>query len=313
MRLSRLLFLVVLLASLAPAALVLLAASRAGAPMDGPALAAAGAALLAALAASAVVARRVTGPIGELVREALEIARGRFGREVPHRTRDELGDLAYTFNHMSRELAAYDGENRRLIAAMEQGYLETIRSLAGAIDAKDPYTRGHADRVAALSVEIGRELGLSDAQLRSLEYAGVLHDIGKIGVPEQVLAKAEPLTGEELERVRSHAVVGAEIVRGVSFLAAAEPAIRHHHERWDGEGYPDGLAGETIPLLARVVNAADTWDACTTERPYQRAMAPAEVGEILGALRGRQLDPTVHDALLRVLARRGLLPREATG
>ena len=208
---------------------------------------------------------------------------------------------------MSRELASYDGENRRLIAALERGYLDTIRSLASAIDAKDPYTRGHSERVAALSVEIGRELGLDEPALLSLRYAGILHDIGKIGVPEQVLRKPARLTPAETTLVRSHAVVGAEIVEGIDFLRSAEPAIRHHHERWDGKGYPDGLAAGAIPLLARIINAADTWDACTSERPYQRAYSAPEVVAILATLRGTQIDPSVHEAILRVLQRRGTM------
>jgi putative nucleotidyltransferase with HDIG domain len=276
------------------------------------------ASILAALASSfagsvllaALVARRLVTPLEACVRGALEIARGRFGRQVEVGARNEIGDLAYTFNHMSRELASYDGENRRLIAALEQGYLDTIRSLAGAIDAKDPYTRGHAQRVADLSVEIGRELRLGEREQRALAYAGILHDIGKIGVPEPLLGKVAPLSGPELEVMRAHPVIGAEIVKGVEFLRDAAPAIRSHHERWDGTGYPDRLRGEAIPLVARIVNAADTWDACTSERPYQAALPPDEVLSILASLRGTQIDPAVHDALLRVLRRRGALPAE---
>ena len=306
MKLFRPVFLAILAASLAPAALLALLMRGAGDRLSGGVLAAAGAAsLVAALAVALLLARRVTDPLRELVRGALDIARGRFGREVKVSGRDEVADLAYTFNHMSRELAGFDGENHRLIAALERGYLDTIRALASAIDAKDPYTRGHSERVATLSVEIGRELGLAGPALLALEYAGVLHDIGKIGVPEQLLRKPDRLTPEELTLVRSHAVVGAEIVEGISFLREAEPAIRHHHERWDGAGYPDGLKGEAIPLIARIVNAADTWDACTSERPYQRAYSAPEVVSILAKLRDQQIDPAVHDAILKVLARRG--------
>ena len=308
MKLFRPVFLAILAASLAPAALLALLMRGAGDRLSGGVLAAAGAAsLVAALAVALLLARRVTDPLRELVRGALDIARGRFGREVKVKSRDELGDLAYTFNHMSRELAGFDGENRRLIAALERGYLDTIRALASAIDAKDPYTRGHSERVAALSVEIGRELGLDEVALGSLRFAGILHDIGKIGVPEQVLRKPARLTPEERTLVRSHAVVGAEIVEGIAFLREAEPAIRHHHERWDGTGYPDGLAGEAIPLLARIINAADTWDACTSERPYQRAYSAPEVVAILESLRGAQIDPAVHQAILSVLRRRGTM------
>ena len=306
MKLSRPLFLLALAAAVLPAALLagLLAVGGTAPPLRLLAVTAV-AALAVAGALAGALASRLTTRLRELVRGALDIARGRFGREVKVSGRDEVSDLAYTFNHMSRELAGFDGENHRLIAALERGYLDTIRALASAIDAKDPYTRGHSERVATLSVEIGRELGLAGPALLALEYAGVLHDIGKIGVPEQLLRKPDRLTPEELTLVRSHAVVGAEIVEGISFLREAEPAIRHHHERWDGGGYPDGLKGDAIPLIARIVNAADTWDACTSERPYQRAYSAPEVVAILAKLREQQIDPSVHDAILKVLARRG--------
>ena len=303
MKLFRVLFLLVLLAALAPLALLALVLRASGVEVSAPTLTAGLSAVLLALVISLVMARRVTTPLDELVRGALDIARGRFGRQVVHAGRTELSDLAYTFNFMSRQLERYDGDNTRLFAALERAYLETIRALASAIDAKDPYTRGHSERVAKLAVEIGRELGLDAAELRVLEVSGILHDIGKIGIPEQVLQKPALLTPEEFSVVRSHAAIGAEIVEGVEFLQSARPAIRHHHERWDGKGYPDGLAGEAIPLIARIVHAADTWDACTSERPYHRARSATEVFSIMAQLRGAQLDPNVHDAARRVLMR----------
>jgi putative nucleotidyltransferase with HDIG domain len=305
MKLFRVLFLLVLLGALAPLALLALTLHARGVEVLSPAVTAGLSAVVLAALISLVMARRVTTPLDELVRGALDIARGRFGRQVVHAGRTELSDLAYTFNFMSRQLERYDGDNARLFAALERAYLETIRALASAIDAKDPYTRGHSERVAKLAVEIGRELGLDAAQLRTLEFSGILHDVGKIGVPEQVLQKPAKLTPEEFLVVRSHAAIGAEIIEGVEFLKSAEPAIRHHHERWDGKGYPDGLAGEAIPLIARIINAADTWDACTSERPYHRARSAAEVISIMAQLRGAQLDPNVHDATLRVLMRMG--------
>jgi HD-GYP domain-containing protein (c-di-GMP phosphodiesterase class II) len=304
-KLSRSLVAMVLAASALPAALAVLVLVAGRADLEGRAVAAAAAAGLLSAGLTALVVRSVTRPLREVVRGALEIARGRFGREVKVTAHNELGDLAYTFNHMSRELAGYDAENRRLIAALERGYLDTIRSLAAAVDAKDPYTSGHAERVSTLAVAIGRELGLSADALQALEYGGILHDIGKIGIPDAILAKAGTLAPEEMALVRDHPRIGAEIVSGVEFLAAALPAIRSHHERWDGAGYPDGLAGASIPLVARIVNIADTWDACTSRRPYQQPMAPEAVVAILQGLRGTQTDPVVHDALLRVLRASG--------
>ena len=303
MRLSRALLLLALLASAAPIVLLGWMLTRARGGVDAGAAAAVAACLALSAAGAALVARSVTRPLAECVRGALEIARGRFGRQVVIRTGNEIGDLAYTFNHMSRELASYDSENKRLIQALEAGYLDTIRSLASAIDARDPYTRGHSQRVAALAVEIGREMALAADALLALEYGGVLHDIGKIGMPDAILAKETPLTDVERDLAKVHPRVGSEIVAGVSFLSAAAPAIRSHHERWDGAGYPDGLAGDAIPLVARIVNAADTWDACTSDRPYQRAFSAAQALEIMARLRGTQLDPAVHDALVAVVRR----------
>lgn len=306
-RLRRSLAVLLVVAGSAPTGLVAALVARQRGGLDTGAGLAAGGAIALAVVLSALVARSVTRPLAEVVRGALDIARGRFGRQVSVRTGNEIGDLAYAFNHMSRELASYDAENRRLIAALERGYLETIRSLAAAVDAKDPYTRGHAERVAALAVEIGREMGLAPEALQALEYAGILHDIGKIGIPDAILAKRGALGADEMALVHDHPRIGAEIVAGVEFLEGALPAIRSHHERWDGAGYPDRLAGEAIPLIARIVNIADTWDACTSRRPYQEPIPSEVVIAMLEGLKGAQTDPAVHDALLRALRRRGEL------
>ena len=306
MTLRRTLLLLVLLSAAAPTALAaVLLVGHGG--FDAHAVAAVTGSLALAAVLAALVARGVTRPIADCVAGALDIARGRFGRQVPVTARNEIGDLAYTFNHMSRELAAYDGENQRLIRELERGYLETIRSLAAAVDAKDPYTRGHSERVAALSVEIGRELGLSEAALKALEYGGVLHDIGKIGIPDAILTKRGALTTEEMALIRDHPAIGADIVGGIAFLKDALPCVLFHHERWDGTGYPQGIAGDSIPLLARIVNIADTFDACTSRRPYQEPIPTEVVVAILEGLRGAQTDPSVHDALRGVLRRAGAL------
>jgi len=260
--------------------------------------------LVLAVGLSFWLARGLSRDVSRVVVGALEIARGRFGRQVPVTRRDEIGELAYTFNHMSRELASYDEENKRLIAALEAGYLATISSLASTIDAKDPYTRGHSQRVSYWSVEIGREMGLDGADLKALEYGGLLHDIGKIGIAEPILRKAAMLTPEEMTVMREHPAIGAEILKDVDFLREAARAVRNHHERWDGTGYPDGLVGDAIPIVARIVNAADTWDACRSHRPYQQAMSVEDALGVMERLRGSQIDPAVHEALVRVMRRR---------
>jgi putative nucleotidyltransferase with HDIG domain len=260
-----------------------------------------GATAIAAAFLAGLAARNVVQPVQAVVEGALEIARGNFGAQVAIVARNELGDLAHTFNYMSRQLRLYDAQNRELIESLERGYMETITALANAVDSKDPYTRGHSMRVAELARATGEELGLSPADLRSLTYGGILHDVGKIGIPEAILLKQSRLSPEEMKVMRTHPEIGATIVGGVQFLAGALPCVRNHHERWDGRGYPDGLAADRIPLVARIVNCADTYDAITSTRPYQAAATADRALEIMEALRGAQIDGAVLDAFTRVI------------
>jgi putative nucleotidyltransferase with HDIG domain len=310
MRLFRSTFLLMLVASTVPAGVLGFLLLKVNRNQVGFLALAGGVGLLLALGLSFWLAHGLSRDVSRVVVGALEIARGHFGRQVPLARRDEIGELAYTFNHMSRELLSYDQENKRLIAALEAGYLATISSLASTIDAKDPYTRGHSQRVSYWSVEIGREMGLEGADLKGLEYGGLLHDIGKIGIAEPILRKAAPLTAEEMGVMREHPAIGAEILKDVEFLQTAALAVRNHHERWDGTGYPDGLVGDAIPLVARIVNAADTWDACRSHRPYQQAMSVDEALAVTEKLRGSQIDPAVHEALVRVMRRRRAISEE---
>jgi HD-GYP domain-containing protein (c-di-GMP phosphodiesterase class II) len=307
MRLSRTILLLMFVAATVPAAVaVAILAHDAGVAFSGRALAAAAAvALGVASLLSAWCTRRIARPIAACVHGALEIARGRFGHEVVVKARNELGELSYAFNHMSRELARIDRENQELVAALQAGYLATLRTLVSAIDAKDPARRGHSQRVSEVSVAIGKHLGLTDPELKQLAYAALLHDIGKIGIPEAILHKSTALTDQERDQLRAHPALGAELLGGVSFLREALPAVRSHHERWDGQGYPDGLAGAKIPLAARVISAADTFDACTSVRPYQPPLSLDRALEVVGGLRGKQIDPAVCDALIDLAHREG--------
>lgn len=270
-------------------------------------VAAIGVALMLAL----VFSRGLTRPLEGFTRSALEIARGKFGTQVQVETRNELGELARTFNYMSQQLLAYDKENRGLYESLERGYLETILALANSIDSKDAYTRGHSQRVGDMAAEIGREMGLTDREVKQLRYGGILHDIGKIGIAENILCKQTQLTTDEMSVMREHPSIGASIVGPVSFLGTARDAVRSHHEKWNGTGYPEGLKGQAIPLIARVVACADTWDACTSTRPYQRAMGTHAAMEVMNRLRGVSLDPDVVDALARVLEKKGAFAETA--
>jgi putative nucleotidyltransferase with HDIG domain len=246
----------------------------------------------------------ITRPIARCVTGALAIARGRFGTTVEVTTHNEIGELAHTFNYMSRQLQYYDQTNKDLLASLERGYLETIRALANSIDAKDPYTRGHSNRVTAVALAVARELDLNDQDLRILRYGCILHDIGKIGITEQILGKQETLTDAEREVIRQHPVLGEKIIAPIDFLQPVRPLVRYHHERVDGHGYPDGLKGEAIPLGARILNAADTFDAVTSDRPYQAAVDNRRAVEIIRELLGNQIDQRVGLALILVIERR---------
>ncbi len=259
--------------------------------------------LLVAVGLGVLFAFGLTRPIAKLVRGSLAIARGKFGTQLTVRTRNELSELAHTFNYMSNQLLYYDEQTKELVASLEKGYLETLRALARSIDAKDPYTAGHSDRVTEIALQIGRELGLDSEQMKFLRYAGIMHDIGKIGIRDAILGKKGRLTDEEFELVRQHPVIGENIIEPIDFLQPVRPLVLHHHEWIDGSGYPAGLSGDQIPLGARILAAADTFDAVTSERPYQKAVSEEEAIGILKRLSCKQLDPDVCDALIRVIER----------
>ncbi|NUL07598.1 HD-GYP domain-containing protein, partial [Streptomyces lunaelactis] len=181
----------------------------------------------------------------------------------------------------------------------------TIRALVQAVDLKDKYTRGHSERVGRASVLIARELSMDERRLEVLRFAGILHDVGKLGVPTRVLRKDGPLTPEERRVIELHPEYGHEMVRGIGFLGEARAAILHHHERLDGSGYPYGLAGGQIPEFARVVAVADAFDAMTSTRSYRRARPVGEALEELRRCAGTQFDPQMVRALARALKRHG--------
>jgi putative nucleotidyltransferase with HDIG domain len=193
--------------------------------------------------------------------------------------------------------------NARHYAELQEMLFGITRAMASAIDAKSPWTRGHSERVAHHAQTLGRELGLDEGTLQSLRLACLLHDIGKIGIDEAILDKPGRLDADELARIREHAVLGEAILRSIRPFAHILPVVRHHHERWDGAGYPDGLAGEAIPLLARITAVADTWDAMTAERPYRAVRSRPDAIDEIRREAGRQFDPSVAAAFLALLER----------
>lgn len=195
----------------------------------------------------------------------------------------------------------YAEDVRRLYQQLQRSVCQSLVGLANALEAKDPYTRGHSERVAALSRLIALCLGLDAEDVNAIGQAGLLHDIGKIGVPEPTLRKPGPLTAEEWLAMRRHPVVGAQIVAPLEVFARSAPLVRHHHERWDGSGYPEGLAGAAIPLGARIVAVADVFDALTSTRPYRAAVDRATALAQLRGQAGHMLDARVVDACIAAI------------
>jgi putative nucleotidyltransferase with HDIG domain len=196
-------------------------------------------------------------------------------------------------------------ENARLYGDVRSLSIAAIRSLATAIDARDPYTRSHSADVTRLAVQLARELGWSGADLEILEFAALLHDVGKIAVPDAILRKIEPLTSDEWNVIRLHPYYSAQIVKPVEPLQRIIPWLYHHQERWDGTGYPDGLKGEAIPLAARIIAVADAFNAMTTDRPYRKARSVAEALEEIDHCAGRQFDPMIAKVFLKMAREAG--------
>ncbi|MBN2405031.1 MAG: HD domain-containing protein, partial [Coriobacteriia bacterium] len=216
--------------------------------------------------------------------------------ETQRFTSDDVRLLATIANHVTIAIG-----NIELFSSLQEAYLATVRALAAAVDAKDPYTRGHSDGVARLSMEIADSMGLSAEQRVSLEMAAYLHDIGKIGISEDILLKPGKLTDEEMAQMRHHPLIGANILRPVAFPWPIAPIVRHHHEHYDGTGYPAGLKAEEIPALARVLTVADAFEAMVSDRPYRKGRSQHEAILELRRCSGSHFDPRVVDAFIRVL------------
>ncbi|HUV85784.1 MAG TPA: HD domain-containing phosphohydrolase [bacterium] len=209
---------------------------------------------------------------------------------------DELRLLAALVN-----LAAVSIETARLLEKTKKNYGGLVRALISAIEAKDKYTRGHTERVTLYASALADEIGLKEDRRQDLLFGAVLHDVGYLGVPEEVLRMPNGITEEQLAELRRHPLIGADILRGIPLLRNALDGVRYHHEHYDGSGYPDGLAGEDIPLIARVIAVADSFDAMTTGRRYREAKSKEEAAREITAARGAQFDPAIADAFVRLL------------
>lgn len=208
---------------------------------------------------------------------------------------------------LKEEVAVKAAEVRLERANLERISVATLEALVNALEAKDPYLRGHSARVADMAATIAAEMGFGDEEIERVRTAGRLHDIGKIGIREEILNKQGPLTDEEYAHVQQHVVVGSQILAPLVHLKNVIQFVRSHHERWDGQGYPDRLSGDAIPFGARIIGAVEIYDALTTSRPYQEKMPPAMAVERMRDLVGTVLDPAVHNALETVVLHRPTL------
>jgi len=259
--------------------------------------------VLLSILVSILAARRITNPLEVLTQSSRALARGDFSQRVHLWSRTEIGELAQTFNTMSEELERFVEDLKRAADENRALFMGSIQMLAGAVDEKDPYTRGHSDRVTRYSLLIAKEMNLPSPFLETLQVSAQLHDVGKIGIEDHILKKPGALTEEEFEVMKTHTTKGANILRPVTQLAEMLPGIELHHEALDGRGYPYGLKGDQIPLLARVIAVGDTFDALTTNRPYQQAHTPEQALQIIRNLASKRLDPDCVAALLAVYAR----------
>ncbi len=216
------------------------------------------------------------------------------------RDRSHVSDSLIPIVSLVADVAATIVENSQLVNRIEKNYFSTVEALAAAVEAKDPYTRGHSKRVTQYAIVLAERFGVSRAGMRDLQYGAMLHDIGKIGVRGQILNKRGRLTPEEYKIIKRHPIIGERIIDRVDFLQGAKPVVRSHHERFGGTGYPDGLRDEEIPFLARIVAVVDFYDALTSERPYRSAFSTEQTLLFIKEGIGRDFDPLIAAEFLRL-------------
>jgi putative nucleotidyltransferase with HDIG domain len=249
------------------------------------------AAALLTLLVGTATASLLTRPIEGLVRSMRVVSAGNLQHRATVTSKDEIGYLAQAFNEMTASL-------EEKTAALEETTFASMEALARAIDARDPSTFGHSARVAAVSLEIAEEMQLPEKERESLRRAALLHDIGKIGVQDRVLRKPGPLNDAEMGEMREHSRIGHDMLKGLRFLRPSLPGVLHHHERWDGGGYPAGLTGTAIPLLVRIISVADVFDALTSDRPYRHGLSFEAATAAIRHDAGRKFDPDVVSAFV---------------
>jgi putative nucleotidyltransferase with HDIG domain len=262
----------------------------------------------AAIFGTLLLSSFITTPVKRLHHGVLSLANSETFQPVPARSSDELGALTRNFNRMAETILAQKTDLQRQktdlqkkAAQLEEAYISMVRVIAASLDARDPYTMGHSTRVARMSCALGRRLGMGEEELSNLERAAIFHDLGKIQTPDDVLLKGDSLSRAEEEQMKNHPVDGTEILRMAPFLHRYIPVVRSHHEWYNGEGYPDGIKGDDIPLHAQLIALADAFDAMTTDRPYREALSSDEAIEEILRFRGTQFSPELADAFAKMV------------
>jgi HD-GYP domain-containing protein (c-di-GMP phosphodiesterase class II) len=238
-------------------------------------------------------AKKLTTPVRELATAAHRISSGDFSQRIDVSSRTELGDLGNSFNLMTDQIEAFVKDLQRSSQENRELFIGTVKALAAAIDGKDPYTRGHSERVSRFSVAIAQRLNLPDDEVERIRISALLHDVGKIGIDDKILKKPAALTDEEYEIMKKHPQKGFKIMSQIPAMKEFLPGMYMHHEMVDGRGYPQGLKGDEIPLMGKIVAVADTFDAMTTDRPYQKAMQFEDALQRIESFTGSRYDPDV--------------------
>ncbi len=257
--------------------------------------------LVVALLGTLLLASFITTPVEKLSSGVNALAAGNQFHPIPVKAGDELGKLTWNFNRMARTILAQKDRLSRYAEELEEAYISTVRVLAAAIDARDPYTLGHSTRVARLSCELGRRLGYSREEVEHLERACLFHDVGKIRTPDEILLKGQGLSSRELSIMRRHPVDGADILRMAPSLHRYIAVVESHHEWFNGKGYPEGKRDAEIPVHAQIISLADALDSMTSDRPYRKALSLDEAIDEILRFRGAQFSPDLTDAFVRMV------------